>query len=110
MPRPFSMQVKAGATKLDVAISGELDVLSAPKLCATIELAITEGATDVVLDCRAVTFVDSSGIGALLDVQKQLAAAGGVLILFGPTEGLARNLALTGLNEVFHIIDTAPDG
>ena len=90
---------------LTVAVRGELDVANTPELCGVVEKAISSGAREVVVDCRLMEFLDSSGVGALLDLRSQLARLGGVLILFGPTGTVAQTLEVTGLNREFQIVE-----
>jgi anti-sigma B factor antagonist len=101
----FAVTLRRGESKLDAEVRGELDALTTPEFCAAVESAIADGMTDILLDCRRLTFVDSTGMGALLDIRKQVMAVSGQLILFGPTEELMRTLALTGLDRVFHIVE-----
>jgi anti-sigma B factor antagonist len=104
MPGPFSLHVERRGSKANVIVRGELDVANTPQLCEAIETALADGALEVLIDCRAMTFLDSSGVGALLDLRKQLASRGGVLILFAPTEAVAQTLEVTGLDAEFHVV------
>jgi anti-anti-sigma factor len=79
--------------------------MHAPELCGAVEEAIANGAREVLVDCRRMEFLDSSGVGALLDLRKQLADLGGILILFAPTNTVAQTLEVTGLNREFHIVE-----
>jgi anti-sigma B factor antagonist len=108
MPVPFSLDARQKGRILDVAIHGELDVATTPRLCEEVERALANGVTEVVIDCRHLAFLDSNGVGALLDLRKQLAARGGVLILFGPTGPVAQTLEVTGLDREFHVV-AAPE-
>lgn len=55
-----------------IAVSGELDVLTAPKLAKAVNGAIDALATKIVLDCADLTYIDSSGIGVLIVAWEQL--------------------------------------
>jgi anti-sigma B factor antagonist len=102
----FAITLRRGEAKLDVDVRGELDALTTRDFCAAVEPAVADGMTDILVDCRLLTFVDSTGMGALLDIRKQVMAAGGQLILFGPSEELMRTLVLTGLDRVFRIVES----
>jgi anti-anti-sigma factor len=60
--------------------------------------------TDVFVDCRALEFVDSKGVGELLAWKKALEARGGVLVLFGPSGPVRTTLEVTGLDTVFDVV------
>jgi anti-anti-sigma factor len=57
----------------------------------------------VLVDCRDVELMDSSGLGALVMALKTLRAAGGRLSLCSMNEQLTMVLALTGMDEVFEV-------
>jgi anti-anti-sigma factor len=90
---------------LNVVLRGELDGASAPRFCEEIEAAIADGVVDVFIDCRQLDFVDSRGIGALLDVRRQLEGAGGVVVLFGPQDAFRRTLSVTGIDRTLLVVE-----
>lgn len=53
-------------------LSGELDLLTAPKLAARLDEAVRQREGDVVVDLSEVEFVDSAGLHALLNGQRRL--------------------------------------
>ena len=55
---------------------GELDIASLGDLCAAISDAAHEGAGTVVVDLSQVTFIDSSGLGALVELRSRLRRSG----------------------------------
>ena len=78
-----------------VRACGEIDMGSAPLLHA--QLAEIDG--DVLIDLAKVTFLDSSGMAALVTSRKRLIEHGGSLALRAPT-GLVRTaLELVGLAD-----------
>ena len=66
-----------------VVLEGEFDALSAPGVRAEFERVVDQGTGDVILDLGGVTFMDSSGAGALVFLHKRLVAKGRVLELVG---------------------------
>jgi anti-sigma B factor antagonist len=61
----------------------------------------------VVLDLSQVTFLDSSGLGALVAVRK-LFADGRVLQLSGLTPNVRKVFRLTRMDSVFTLLDDVP--
>jgi len=55
----------------------------------------------VLLDVLEVQFIDSTGVGLLVRLQKQLRADGRELVLVAPTQPVLRALALMRLSELF---------
>jgi anti-anti-sigma factor len=89
----------------NVVVAGELDLATVDQLHA--RLAEIEGAEvrTVVLDLRALEFLDSTGIGALLAAQKRLRAAGRHLVLIkSPSTPIAQVLASTGVDTEIEVV------
>jgi anti-anti-sigma factor len=55
-----------------LAVSGELDVATAPDLRERLGAAIESGATRIVVDLRAVTFMDSIGLASMDHARSRL--------------------------------------
>ena len=86
-----------------VAVTGELDIRSAPDLRTWLTSALDDGATHVVLDLAGVHFMDSSGLGVLVGAHKRLARIGGRLTVVGVGDAVGRLLDVTGLTRVFEV-------
>lgn len=80
-----------------VVLSGKLTATEVPDLQALIKAEIAGGATEVVVDLAATTFIDSTGIGLLIATHNSLGPArGGVQVINAVPEvfGLLRNMRL----------------
>lgn len=96
-----------------VRLDGRLNMVSAPRLKTTIEEVVDHGGTHVVVDLAAVTFMDSSGLGALIAALKKARQAHGDLRIAGVNEQVATVLQLTNLDRVlrpFESVEAASDG
>jgi anti-anti-sigma factor len=62
----FSLSVERSRGRARIILEGELDMVAAPNLVATIDELLGEDGLEVVVDLRALTFMDSSGLQALL--------------------------------------------
>ena len=82
---------------------GEIDLSSAHLMVDCIDDAVDNGATTVVLDFAGVTFVNSTGLGAMVAATKRLRADGGDLVLRQFRGIPASALATTGLDRFFTI-------
>jgi anti-sigma B factor antagonist len=80
-----------------LAPTGEVDMRSAPELGRRLLSLAEEGKTRVVVDLSGVTFIDSSGIGVLLNALRHLRGRSGRLVLVCPTERILRPFEVTGL-------------
>ena len=58
---------------------------------------------DVILDLSKTEYIDSTGIGVLIQVQRQARAADRLLVLLAPSPFVSRNLSMMRLDKFFHI-------
>jgi anti-anti-sigma factor len=84
-----------------LAIVGEIDLVTAPAFGAAIDRGI-QHAGKVVLDFSGVTFMDSSGLNALVTSAGHGREDDSVIIRNAPLS-IHRLLAITGLDEVIRI-------
>ncbi|MBE3577447.1 MAG: anti-sigma factor antagonist [Limnochordales bacterium] len=89
-----------------VRLEGELDLNTAPKFRAAVEETIGRRPhlLHLVLDLTGVTFVDSSGLGAILGRYRQFAERGGRVVVIGLQPSVRRLFELSGL---FRVVETA---
>ncbi len=95
-----------------VAVSGEVDVYSAPALKDSLTSLLQSGAHSVVVDLTEVAFLDSTGLGALVEARAATSEAGGSLPLVCSQERILKLFTITGLDSVFAIhrsVDDAVD-
>ena len=88
---------------LVIAVDGELDLESAPRLSEWITAALDAGEARVVVDLSGLSFVDSSGLRALHVSQRAAVQAGVPMVLRGVSRRTFDLLCLTGLDLVFTI-------
>lgn len=92
-----------------VAVSGEVDLQSAPRLAAALDDARAAGASSIVVDLSQVEFLDSSGLGVLASAHRDVAAAGGSLRLVRPRPAIDKVLTLTRLSDVIDAFDSVDE-
>jgi anti-sigma B factor antagonist len=98
----ITVERSLGPDGVCVAVAGEVDVDTAPRMRQALAAALQE-ASQVVVDLGAVTFLDSSGLSALIAAQQGADAAGVTLRLRHPAPVVRRLLALTGMDVLFDI-------
>src|SRR4051812_49828062 len=64
-----------------IAVGGEIDVYTAPKLRDKITELVANGVYDIIVDMEAVEFLDSTGLGVLVGGLKKVRAHDGSLQL-----------------------------
>ncbi len=101
----FSVDVRQEARGVVLTLRGEFDFDSVVQLreAGEREPVNDPGAGPVVVDCGALSFCDSSGIGALVRLWQQLSAQDRALRLSCVPPTVARPLALTGLDRILPV-------
>lgn len=96
----FAVERTSGRDGVCVAVAGEVDIDTAPRMRRALDAALEES-SQVVVDLGAVTFMDSSGLSALIASQQRADAAGASLRLRHVPAMVLRLLDLTGIKSVF---------
>jgi anti-sigma B factor antagonist len=87
-----------------VDVRGEIDLAAAPELSEHLLGAEDAGRRAVVVDLCRVTFLDSSGLAALLNARKKLLAADIPMVVACEPDGRpARVMEVTGLRSVLDL-------
>lgn len=84
-----------------VALTGELDIASAPKLEDHLRDLVDAGRFRLIVDLADLSFCDSTGIGTLVRANNDCLSRGGYLRLAAPSRHVARVLAVVGLLDTF---------
>lgn len=79
---------------------GRVNMVSARRLKELIGEVVAAGSPRVVVDMGETTFLDSSGLGALIAGLKTARQAGGDLRIARPTEAVTLVLELTNMDRV----------
>jgi anti-sigma B factor antagonist len=79
-----------------IAVRGEIDMATAAQLRSVLDALMDEGASRIVLDCRGLEFLDSSGIGVLVAARQRLGEQG-ELVMESPPAHVRKVLDITGV-------------
>jgi anti-sigma B factor antagonist len=95
----FSIDVSASGDRVAVVVAGEVDLATSPQVAAAVEEQLARG--PVLVDLRAVTFLDSSGIRVLDGLLRAADATGNDLRFDEALDpAVVQILELTGLMQV----------
>jgi anti-sigma B factor antagonist len=86
-----------------IALSGEVDLYTAPEFKQQLLDVIGQGAKDVVVDFSDTTFIDSTTLGVLVGGVKRLRTNEGQLSLVCSDRNITKIFEITGLDRVFTI-------
>ena len=86
-------------TTARISVAGELDLDTGARLCDELVALADNDVTAVVVDVSSVTFIDSSGLRALLAFREQIHASNAKFVVDGASAAVERVLQLTGLRD-----------
>ena len=87
-----------------VSLTGELDMAHAPDVAETLD-ALADTERPVVVDLTELTFIDSSGIHAILRPRPQQ----GVVVLVCASGNIQRVLSVTKIDRVLSVYETVDE-
>jgi anti-sigma B factor antagonist len=93
---------------ITMVVRGELDLATADEFRIAGEQALSESAGSIRVELSEVTFMDSTGLGALIHLRNR--AKPRPVILANPQSQVVRVLEITGLLPVFAIESTIGSG
>ena len=88
-----------------IALTGELDIATAPRLEEEVQRLEADGHELIVIDLRGLEFMDSSGLRALLAADTRARERGARLVIVRGHERIQRVLRITRLDERLEIVD-----
>jgi len=102
----FEIRTEHDGDRCLIAVTGELDLYTAPELKTELGAAIDDGARHVIVDLSETTFIDSTTLGVLVGGVKRLRPAGGDVSLVCNERSITKIFEITGLDRVFTIVPT----
>jgi anti-anti-sigma factor len=81
-----------------VVVRGEVDMATAAQLRDLLDELVSAGSRRIVLDCRELEFLDSSGVGVLVAARNRM-GDDGELVIDSPTPHVLKVLQITGVSE-----------
>jgi anti-sigma B factor antagonist len=105
--RPFDLEVERRGETAIVRLRGEFDLGCEKEFKDQMRLVATDGLRELVFDLRELTFIDSTGLRMILEHWNHSHRDGFDLSILPGSGQVQRVFAITGLNEVLPIHDSA---
>lgn len=102
-PGGCAIVIRDEPTGTVVAVTGELDLLSAPQLRTALDALLPANARHIAIDLTHATFMDSAGVHAVLDASHR---AGGHLAVICPKGPVRQVIELLGLTEMLNVVSS----
>lgn len=95
-------QEYADEGRFTLTLEGDLDMVSKDEFVTASRAALGRpGCQALVVDMAKVTFIDSTGIGGLVEIRREARESDRTLTVANPSSRVLRLLELTGLSSVF---------
>jgi len=99
----FLLAVDLAGAQPVVRLVGDVDMATSPAVKNALAELVEGGHLAVVVDLSEVTFMDSSGLHVLVDMQRRLSDAGGKVVLRKPGPAVGKLLQITGVGPMFQL-------
>jgi anti-sigma B factor antagonist len=87
-----------------VAVTGEIDLFTAPEFKQRVMAPVSAGVEHVIVDLTGTSFIDSSSLGALIAAHRRLKSRGGGLVVACANDAIVKTFRITGLDGVFTVL------
>jgi anti-anti-sigma factor len=94
---------------LVVAVTGQVNSVTAPLLGEELQRAAKQGKYKIVLDFSNVEYISSAGLRQVMSGRELAKGGGGDLFLVNPSERVMELLKITGLSSMMGIYPTRED-
>jgi len=92
-----------------LAIIGEIDASSSIELDLTIAKSVGEGFKKILIDCSALEYISSAGLGVFMSYIEEFKDKGIHMVLFGLKEKVANTFRILGLADLLQICVNKPE-
>jgi len=86
-----------------INIDNDLDLYTVPELRKNVAECIVQKEIDFILDCSQMGFIDSTGLGELASLMKNVKKYSGSITIKGLKPHIKKVFFITGLNTIFNI-------
>jgi anti-sigma B factor antagonist len=86
-----------------IMVVGEIDASSSIELDLTIAKSVGEGYSKILVDCSALEYISSAGLGVFMSYIEECKERGIKMVLFGMSDKVANTFSILGLNELLQI-------
>jgi anti-anti-sigma factor len=106
----FSLDVAfdIAAPGVTVAVSGDIDLLTASALAGVVHGLLDDGRQRIVIDLARCRFVDARGVAVFAEVAQRAAGLGGTVTIRSASETTRRLLDITRVSELVMTLDATP--
>ena len=102
----LEIEIKVEDGRYVVIPRGEVDLVTQAQLKEAINELVVGGNVDIIVDLEETTFLDSTGLGALIGARRKTHAFMGSFAIVCTQERMLKLFRITSLDKVFAIRET----
>jgi anti-sigma B factor antagonist len=100
------LDIRQTGNTCSLRIKGQLKSSNVPEFDAAVESALANGCIYLVLDLEQMPFIDSSGIGAVVNALRRTRQFGGDAKLVNPSSFATKTFKMVGILSLFSVFPT----
>lgn len=101
----MEIEIKQGENEWVASLAGRLDTPASQEASAKFQPLLDNADKTIVMDCKELTYISSSGLRLFLSLRKACAAKGGKVILRAINTDIRQVFTMTGLLSLFAVED-----
>jgi anti-sigma B factor antagonist len=105
---PLNVEPTITGSRTVLAVTGEIDLATAPRLRVAIDAAFASGAQDLCIDLTDTTFMDSTGLHVLVDAAGRADELGCTLTIVCPPGPVERVIGISGVDQLVRRVASLP--
>ena len=102
----MDLDIKQSGNTCSLRIKGHLKSSNVPEFDAALESALSSGCIYLILDLEQMPFIDSSGIGAIVNALRRTRQVGGDTKLVNPSSFATKTFKMVGILSLFGVFAT----
>ncbi|PYG88121.1 anti-sigma B factor antagonist [Ruminiclostridium sufflavum DSM 19573] len=99
------LKVVKGAIGKDtqITLSGEIDIYTSQSLKDELNEVISSCQGDIIIDCKELAYIDSTGLGILVGALKEIRKNNNDIYICNLKDNIKKLFVITGLDKLFKI-------
>ncbi len=99
----FAITKAVSDNKTQIVLSGEIDIYTSQTFKTELNEIVNQTKGDIYLDCRDLSYIDSTGLGILVGALKEIRKENNDIYISNLKENIKKLFVITGLDRLFKI-------
>lgn len=99
----LSVQKILNGSKCKIVLSGEIDIYTSQRFKNELNEAVKTCNDDLYIDCKELTYIDSTGLGILVGALKEVRKENNHIYICNLKDNIKKLFLITGLDKLFKI-------